>query len=200
MKIIGLTGGIASGKTEVAKIFKKYGFYVINSDEIGHNLLSNEEIKRKIIEMYGNDILFNGQIDRKKLGEIVFSNVEERNRINQLIHPFVIADIINRVQQALEQGHKIVIVESALIGEYEDRLPEWLNQLILVVCPEEVRIQRLMNSRNLSYEEAKQRVLSQKNPDEKIPIAKWIINNNNDFIKLEKEVERIVKEISDVTG
>ncbi len=199
MKIIGLTGGIASGKTEVANIFKKHGIYVIHSDEIGHQVLSLPEIKEKIVQLYGEEILTNNQIDRIKLGEIVFSNPEERNRINQLIHPVVIADIINRIQQARDNGHNIVIIESAIIAEEKDNVPEWFNGTILVLCPEELRIQRLMNSRNLTYEEARQRIQAQRKPEEKLPLAKWIIHNDGDFSKLEKETEIILKEIMDVS-
>lgn len=198
MKIIGLTGGIASGKTEVARIFQQHGIEVINSDEIGHLLLSSEEIKEKVIAWYGNTILSDGQIDRIKLGKIIFSNPEERKRINELIHPLVIADIMNRIQQIHKKGEKIVIIESALIAENEDRLPDWLTGLILVTCPEEIRIQRIVNTRNLSYEEAKIRVKSQRIPEEKLTIATWIINNNGDLKKLEKETEKIIKEIINV--
>ena len=198
MKIIGLTGGIASGKTEVAKIFQKHGIYVINSDEIGHRVLSKSEIKEKIIGIYGKDVLKDGQIDRDKLGQIVFSNPEERNRINELIHPLVIADIMNRIQQVQQQGVEIIIIESALIGENENRLPEWLNGIILIICPEEIRIQRLMSSRKLSYEEAKLRIQSQRIPEEKLSLAKWVIHNNGNFTKLEEETEKIIKEISNV--
>lgn len=199
MKIIGLTGGIASGKTEVAKIFQKHGIYVINSDEIGHHVLSNSEIKEKIISIYGKSILKDGQIDRDKLGQIVFSNPEERKRINELIHPLVIADIINRIQQAQQQGHNIIIIESALIGENDNHLTEWLNGVILVICPEETRIQRLMNMRKHSYEEAKLRIQSQRIPEEKLTIAQWVIQNNGNLIKLEEETEKIIKEISNAT-
>lgn len=198
MKIIGLTGGIASGKTEVAKIFQNHGIYVINSDEIGHHVLSNPEIKEKIVSIYGKSILKDGQIDRDKLGRIVFSNPEERKRINELIHPLVIADIMNRIQQAQQQGHEIIVIESALIGEEENRFPEWFNGIILVICPEEMRIQRLMNLRKLSYEEAKLRIQSQRLPEEKITLAKWLIHNNDNLTKLEEETEKIIKEISNV--
>lgn len=198
MKVIGLTGGIASGKTEVANIFKRYGIKVIHTDEIGHNYLFHPEIKGKIVDIYGEDILTDGQIDRNKLGKIVFSNNEEKKRINTLIHPLIIADIINRIQQAHEEGHKIVIIESALIAEDEDQLPNWLNGLILVVCPEEIRIQRLINTRNLTLEEAKLRIQSQRKPEEKITMANWIINNVGDLKTLEEETEKIIEEIYDV--
>lgn len=198
MKIIGLTGGIASGKTEVAKIFQKHGICVINSDEIGHCVLTNSEIKEKIISIYGKSILKDGQIDRDKLGQIVFSNSEERKRINELIHPLVIADIMNRIQQAQQQGHEIIVIESALIGEYEDHLPEWFNGIILIICPEEIRIQRLMSLRKYSYEEAKLRIQSQRVPEEKRAISQWIIYNNGNLMKLEEETEKIIKEISNV--
>jgi len=195
MKIIGLTGGIASGKTEVANILKKHGFYVINSDEIGHEVLLKEKVKEKIIDMFGIKILTCGQIDRKKLGEIVFSNTEKRQLINELIHPLVIAEIINRVQKAEEEGYNVVIVESAIIGENENDIPPWLNGLILVTCSEKLRIQRLMNSRNLSYDEALSRIHSQRDPEEKKIFANWIIYNNDDITTLEENVKRVIEEI-----
>lgn len=195
MQIIGLTGGIASGKTEVANILKRHGFYVIDSDEIGHEMLLNEKVKEKIVNMFGTNILTNGQIDRKKLGKIVFSNPEKRQIINKLIHPLVIAEIVNRVQKAAEEGHNTVIVESAIIGEDENTLPPWLNGLILVLCSEELRIQRLMSSRNLSYNEAVSRIHSQRNPEEKRNFANWIIYNNGELNTLEENVKRVIEEI-----
>jgi dephospho-CoA kinase len=154
MQIIGLTGGIASGKTEVANILKRHGFYVIDSDEIGHEMLLNEKVKEKIVNMFGTNILTNGQIDRKKLGKIVFSNPEKRQIINKLIHPLVIAEIVNRVQKAAEEGHNTVIVESAIIGEDENTLTsmaKWSNTCFM---HRRIKDTTLMSSRNLSYNEA----------------------------------------------
>ena len=198
MRIIGLTGGIASGKTEVANIMKKHGFYVINSDEIGHEILLEEKTKEEIINIFGTDILTNGQIDRKKLGKIVFSSPEKRQLINKLIHPLVIAEIINRVKKAEKEGYDIVIIESAIIGEDENTLPPWLNGLILVLCPEELRIQRIMSLRNLSYDEAVSRIHSQKDPEEKKNFANWIIYNNGGLNTLEENVRRVIEEIKSV--
>ncbi|HOV33256.1 MAG TPA: dephospho-CoA kinase [Candidatus Hydrogenedens sp.] len=195
MKVIGLTGGIASGKTEVANILKKHGFYVIDSDEIGHEVLFNEKVKEKIIEIFGTNILTDGQIDRRKLGEIIFSNPEKRQIINELIHPLVINEIANRVQKAEEEGYNVVIVESAIIGEDEITQLQWLHGLILVLCSKELRIQRLMSSRNLSYDEALSRINSQKDPDEKKIFANWIIYNNGDMNTLEENVKRVIEEI-----
>ncbi|HOK08518.1 MAG TPA: dephospho-CoA kinase [Candidatus Hydrogenedens sp.] len=188
MLIIGLTGGIASGKSEVASILKKHNFYIVNSDNIAHTILLDKNIKNTLVEKFGGDILTNGEIDRNKLGDFVFSDPEKRREINKIIHPHVITKIAEMIQQAKNEGFNIVIIESALIGEDDETLPPWLNGLILVTSSEEVRIQRLMKNRQLTYDDALKRIKAQKDPESKRKIANWIITNDGDLKDLENQV------------
>ncbi|MCX8065035.1 MAG: dephospho-CoA kinase [Candidatus Hydrogenedentes bacterium] len=193
---VGLTGGIGSGKTEVAKILQIHGFPVINSDQIGHEFLNIPEVSETIIREFGKDILTGDDIDRSKLGKIVFSDPVKRVKLNEIIHPIVIEEIKRSVEEKIEKGEKVVIIESALIFEDIDTFfPQWLDKLILVLAPEELRIKRLLKDRKLSEEDILARIKSQKKPEDKIPYANWIIFNDDDFVKLNREVERVIKEL-----
>lgn len=200
MFIIGLTGGIGSGKSEVAKLLTDQGFTVINSDLIGHNLLLSDNIKHTLVEEFGEHILTNNEIDRTKLAKIIFTEPSAKKKINQILHPLIIAEIMKTIEQAEKNGKNVIIIESALIGEEEDTLPPFLHALILVSAPEEIRIQRLVNFRKMTPDEAKQRIQSQRNPDEKIKFATWTIQNDADFDKLKLEVDKVVKEIRNVVS
>lgn len=193
---VGLTGGIGSGKTEVAKILQNNGFFVINSDQIAHECLTKTELLKTITDEFGNEILSNNQIDRAKLSKIVFFNPEKREKLNKIIHPIVINEIKKIVDKLSQKGEKIIIIESALILEGNDTsLPPWLDKLILVLAPTEIRVQRLVKNRGLSKEDALARINSQKKPEEKIPFANWIIHNDADFVKLNREVEKVIKDL-----
>lgn len=198
---IGLTGGIGSGKTEVANIFQKHGFTVINSDQIGHECLTIPKIADSIIQEFGREIVTQNTIDRNKLGKIVFSDPKKREKLNKIVHPFVIEKIKKIIEKKIQDGERAIIIESALILEEGDTFfPQWLDKLILVLAPDELRIQRLLKHRNLSKEEILARMRSQKSPEEKIPFANWIIVNDDDFVKLNREVEKIIKEIRSEIG
>ncbi len=198
---VGLTGGIGSGKTEVAKILQNNGFFVINSDQIAHEYLTKADVLKTITDEFGNEILTNNQIDRAKLSKIVFSNSEKREKLNNIIHPIVIDEIKKIVDKLSQKGEKIIIIESALILEGNDTsLPPWLDKLILVLAPTEIRIQRLIKNRGLSKEDALARINSQKKPEEKIPFANWIIHNDADFVKLNREVEKVIKDLKSEIG
>lgn len=198
---IGLTGGIGSGKTEVANIFQKHGFTVINSDQIGHECLTIPKIAESIIQEFGREIVTQNTIDRNKLGKIVFSDPKKREKLNKIVHPFVIEKIKKIIEKKIQDGERAIIIESALILEEGDTFfPQWLDKLILVLAPDELRIQRLLKHRNLSKEEILARMRSQKSPEEKIPFANWIIVNDDDFVKLNREVEKIIKEIRSEIG
>ena len=198
---VGLTGGIGSGKTEVAKILQKNGFFVINSDQIGHVCLTNPIISEIVIREFGNNILTNGRIDRSKLGKIVFSDPTKKEKLNKIIHPVVIEEIKKISEKKSQEGEKVIIIESALLLEGSEKsLPPWLDRLILVLAPLEIRIKRLQKDRGLTEQEILARINSQKNPEEKIPFANWIIYNDSDFVKLNREVEKVIKDLKSEIG
>jgi len=187
-KIIGITGPIASGKSIVADFFMHKGVPVINADKIGHEILLNEKIKDQIIRCFGDLILKNGEIDRKKLGKIVFHDTQKLHELNAIVHPSLIKEILTR----LENNTKPVIaIDAALLLQWN--MNELCNHVILVTAPENIRIERLLKHSNLSFEEARDRVRAQQKFSGKD--ADFVIINDGSFEELNTQVEFIWKHI-----
>lgn len=193
--VIGLTGGIACGKTTVAKMFQNLGAYVINADLIGHQLLKdNSNVKRKIIETFGEHTLNDkGEIDRSKLGRIVFNNPEKLKLLNCIVHPIIIDKINTEVVRKLTSSeYKFIVLDVALL--IECNMTHNVDYVVLVYADEETQIQRLVQ-RGLSKEEAKKRILSQMPFEEKKPFADFVIYNNGDLSDTEKQVIQILNKL-----
>jgi len=187
-KIIGITGPIASGKSIVADFFMHKGVPVINADKIGHEILLNEKIKDQIIRCFGDLILKNGEIDRKKLGKIVFHDTQKLHELNAIVHPSLIKEILTRIENNTKP---VIAIDAALLLQWN--MNELCNHVILVTAPENIRIERLLNHSNLSFEEARDRVRAQQKFSGKD--ADFVIINDGSFEELNTQVEFIWKHI-----
>ena len=191
---VGLTGNIASGKSTAASIFGELGAYVIDADRVVHGLLkSGTSTYEKIFDAFGSQILApNGEIDRKKLGQIVFSDASKRIRLNALTHPEVGAAIrhrISEIEQLTSRG--IVIVDAALMietGGYK-----MYDRLIVVTCDPSLQIARLMSRDGLTEADAKARIGSQMPIEEKLKLANYVINTSGTMRKTRDQVEEIYR-------
>jgi len=187
-KIIGITGPIASGKSIVADFFMHKGVPVINADKIGHEILLNEKIKDQIIRCFGDLILKNGEIDRKKLGKIVFHDTQKLHELNAIVHPSLIKEILTRIENNTKP---VIAIDAALLLQWN--MNELCNHVILVTAPENIRIERLLKHSNLSFEEARDRVRAQQKFSGKD--ADFVIINDGSFEELNTQVEFIWKHI-----
>ena len=173
---IGVTGGIGSGKTVVCEIFKILGVAVYNADTEAKNITnSDSEIIQALTGRYGQDIYFNGEINKKKLSSIIFDNKEELNFINSTIHPRVFAHFNEWLE--LHNNHSYIIKEAALLfesGSYKD-----LDKIILVTAPEEIRIKRIIKRDNTNEDAIKKIIKNQLSEGEKINKSDYIINNDD---------------------
>ncbi len=195
MKIYALTGGIAAGKSEASRRFEELGIPVIDSDRIGHEALEpGGPAEKQVIEAFGDEILTEGRIDREKLAAIVFADPDALEQLNQLVHPAVIEAIAVRTAKLAEEAHDAAIIEAALHAE-DGKLREGFAGLIVVHCPREVRIRRLIKSRGVSEEEALRRVEAQTPPETKLHLARWVIMNTGDISHLHEQVDAIAKEL-----
>jgi dephospho-CoA kinase len=196
MKIIGLTGGIGSGKSAAAQCFRDAGIPVIDADSTGHRLLETDPaIRQAVIEIFDDGILTpEGAISREKLAARTFGDAAARQRLNALLHPAIIVEVGKRCAAYHVEGHDVLIVEAALIGESGQR-DAWLTGLILVLASESVRIERLINYRNFSREEAIRRIAAQTPPEDKRAIADWVIENDGDLETLQARVQQVAAEI-----
>jgi dephospho-CoA kinase len=190
---IGLTGGIATGKSTVEKFFRDLGVPVIDADEIVHKLLKEERIKKKLVEILGDVLDENGEIDRKKVANIIFSNIEKKKQVENVIHPEVFKYIQNWIK---EQEHKnpkgFVIISVPLMietGSYKN-----YDKIIVVYAPKEVQLKRLLK-KGMTKEEALKRINAQMDIEEKLKYADFVINNTGTLQDLKKEVEKVYKEL-----
>lgn len=198
MYLVGITGPIASGKTSVAKMYKEMGAYLIDADKIGHQLLERPDIKKRIIEEFGDEILTEkGKIDREKLGAIVFSDISRLEALNDIIQKPLVDIIKEQILELQESGFPgIVVIDAAL-------LPKWdivkLMDLVLVVdAPRWQRMNRLVRQRGLPQDEAERRIeVHEELFKEFFPKQTIVVKNNGDFMELRVQAMRAWLEIKD---
>lgn len=194
-RIYGLTGGIASGKSEAGRRFAELGIPVIDADRIGHELLDSDPgIREAILSAFGEGVLTCGKICREKLGARVFGNDRALKQLNAIIHPAIKATIAERCRTLAEARHEAVIVDAALLAE-DGKLDSWLDGLILVLCPDEARVTRLMTRRGMSEREARVRIGAQTPPETKVRLADWVIDNAGSIEDLRARVSEIAEVI-----
>jgi dephospho-CoA kinase len=198
MKVIGLTGGIASGKTLVSQILGDLGAYIINADLIGHQIyLPHRDAWKDIVTTFGPDILKGDEtVDRAKLGAIVFNDKGALTKLNQITHPRIVEEIQKDItlqrEKKKNQGH--IFLEAAILIE-----ANWLflvNKVWVSVADKEVAIQRLQRDRNMSQEDAEKRIATQLSNEERIKYADFIIKNNGSIEELREQVERAWYELN----
>lgn len=192
MFLVGLTGAIASGKTTVAKMYKDMGAYHIDADKIGHNLLSQLSIKKKIVSTFGKEVLDEkGDIDRSKLGEIVFSNHENLEKLNSILEKSLTASIREKILELKESGYPgIVILEAALLPKWE--IVSIMDYIVLVEAPRWQRQNRLVRQRGMKQEEADKRINAQEEIFKKFyPSKVMVVKNNGDIQELKANAMKV---------
>ncbi|MBX7254998.1 MAG: dephospho-CoA kinase [Candidatus Hydrogenedentes bacterium] len=195
MRLWGLTGGIGSGKSEVAKLLAAAGIPVLNADAIGHKLLEREgACFKRVVEEFGESVLSAGAVDREKLASLVFANSEARRLLNAILHPQIQSEIALECAKLAEQGHSLAVIEAALLSEGGKKEP-FLAGLILVTCPAEIRIQRLMDGRGMPRDEVLRRIAAQTPPESKLALADHVIDNSGELKALEDRVDKLVEEL-----
>ena len=184
-----LTGGIATGKSTVAKMFKEFGFEIIDADKIAHETL--EKNQNKIIELFGIKYVVDGKVDRKALGTLIFANKEEKLKLENLLHPLIYQKIEENAMK-LDREKKPYLVDIPLFFE-SSRYP--IKESIVVYVPKELQLQRLMERDGSSKEEALQRINAQLPIDEKKQKATYLIDNQKDLKALQQECVRVKDKI-----
>lgn len=172
-KIIGLTGGIGSGKSTIAKYFKSKGIPVYIADTEAKKIMDTDLIIGKIVDTFGIEVLQEEKINRSKLSALVFNHPEKLEKLNQIIHPAVKSHFENWVK--MHHQHSFLIKEAAILfesGSYKD-----CDKIILVTAPKDIRIERVMNRDGISKEDVEARMRNQWTDKQKIPFCDFIIQN-----------------------
>ena len=194
MKLLGLTGGIASGKSTVAAILRRLGAAIINADELSREVVQPEQDAwKEIITTFGPDILQEDKtLDRRKLRKIVFDNPHARKELEAIIHPRVRALAEKKITE-LAAGNSIIVYEVPLLFEAQIHL--WLRPVILVACEIGTQRKRLLERDHLTEIEAQRHLDAQMNLEEKRKLADYVIENDGNLEELEQKVRAVLQQI-----
>ncbi|RUS87696.1 hypothetical protein EGW08_004537 [Elysia chlorotica] len=195
MFLVGLTGGIATGKSTVAKIFREeYGCPVIDADAIARKVVEpGKPAYRKIRSTFGEEVLLStGEINREKLGQIIFNDGGKRRELNAIVHPAIKREMLWQVFWNFLHGHQFAILDIPLLFETKQMLP-FVSFSIVVFCNEEQQLNRLMQRNNLDEEAAKARINSQMSLKEKCELCTHVIDNTQSLDETKNHVKQVCK-------
>jgi dephospho-CoA kinase len=200
MRVVGLTGGIGTGKSTVASMLRELGATVIDADEGTRAVQApGSEGLRLLVEEFGRGILTaTGELDRARLAEIAFRDPDARRRLNDIVHPLVRRWMAERQQEAAERGDPLVVLDIPLL--FEARGAGAFETAVLVYAPEAVQLDRLVRLRGMSEEQARARIAAQMPIEEKRRLATHVIENTGSVADLRRAVERTWAELRSPRG
>lgn len=198
VKVIGITGGIATGKSTVSKIIRDEGFQVIDSDSIAREVVKRgSEGLRLVIDKFGRDLLMeDGSLDRDKLGDLIFQNDEKRRQLNDLLHPLIRESMTLGIDRA-SYSNNVVFVDIPLLFESRDEIEDsgiTLDEVWVVYTEEAIQLNRLMKRNDYTYDEALSRIRSQLDIEEKRRLADRVIDNSGSLEETRKQVMKLLDE------
>lgn len=196
LKKIAITGGLASGKSSVCRILAKLGAYVVDSDAIVHNLLSPDTtLGKKIIELLGHDIVENGHLSRKKMAEIVFKDPQKLEKLEKLLHPFVLREIETMYQSAAKQKNcPLFAAEIPLLFEIG---AQGAFDHVVAVIADRAKCKTRLASIGSSPHDYETRMQRQISPEEKAKKADFVLINNGSLEDLEKQVRSLFQTLTE---
>ncbi|MGN8045979.1 dephospho-CoA kinase [Bacillus sp. 22190] len=192
--VIGLTGGIASGKSTVSQMIKEKGIRVVDADIIAKEAVSKGSAAlHQIVQTFGEEVLLpNGELNRQQLGAIIFSDEEKRKKLNAIVHPEVRKEMLEQRDEGVSNNETFVVLDIPLL--FESKLEGLVDRIIVVYTTPELQLSRLMNRNDLSEEEALNRIHSQQPLEEKCQKADCVIENTKDLAFMRKQLENILNE------
>ncbi|MCS7207469.1 MAG: dephospho-CoA kinase [Dehalococcoidia bacterium] len=192
--VIGVTGGIGTGKSTVTRILRELGAVVIDADALGHEAYRpGTQAWQEVVEAFGTDILLpSGEVDRKRLGAIVFNDPQALARLNAIMHPKMFRMAQERIQQAKAQGHQVIVLEAAIL--LEAGWDPLVDEIWVVTAPEAVAVERAQARTGLPREAILARVRAQMPPQERIRRAHVVIDNAGSLEDLRRRLETLWQE------
>ncbi|PFU69186.1 dephospho-CoA kinase [Bacillus thuringiensis] len=191
--VIGLTGGIASGKSTVSEMFRELSIPVIDADVIAREVVEQgKPAYNKIVEVFGAEVLQqDGELDRPRLGSIVFYNEEKRLQLNKIVHPAVREEMNRKKEMYIKEGMQAVVLDIPLL--FESKLTSLVDRILVVAVKPHTQLERLMKRNNFSEEEATARIQSQMPLEEKVKNADEVINNDGTIMGTKIQLQVILK-------
>ena len=196
MLIVGLTGGVASGKTTVSEVLREEGATLIDADQIARELVQPQTSAwQELVRVFGNEILDrDGSIDRQKLASLIFSNPRQRSRLNRILHPRIKEEIRRRLKSIRQKDPKaIVVIDVPLLIETGGHRE--MDKVIVVVCTETQQIERLRRRNQLSEEQARAMLSSQMSLEEKTTVADYVIGNEGSLEETRQKARNVYQEL-----
>ncbi|TKD56741.1 dephospho-CoA kinase [Bacillus sp. S2(2019)] len=192
--VIGLTGGIASGKSTVSQMIKEKSIRVVDADIIAKEAVSKGSAAlHQIVQTFGEEVLLpNGELNRQQLGAIIFSDEEKRKKLNAIVHPEVRKEMLKQRDEGVSNQETFVVLDIPLL--FESKLEGLVDRIIVVYTTPDLQLSRLMNRNDLSEEEALKRIHSQQPLEEKCQKADRVIENTKDLAFIRKQLENILNE------
>ena len=190
MKIVGLTGGISSGKSTVSSYLKQLKIPVIDADEVARKVVEpNSQGAIEIRKAFGSDVFEeDGSLNRQKLGALIFSNAENRQKLDELLQPLIKIMILDEIEEYRQKGENMIVLDLPLL--FEKHYEELCEEIIVVYVPEELQLERLMKRNQYTKQEALSRIDSQLSIEEKRKRATVLLDNQGTIQQLYHQVEQ----------
>jgi dephospho-CoA kinase len=195
MRVIGLTGGIASGKSTAARVFAELGARVIDADAVARDIVApGQPALAELVRTFGREMLLpDGTLDRKRLGAVVFADPEKRRALNAITHPRIAAESQARLASLREEGVPVAVYEAALL--VENGVHHGLDGLVVVVCDEATQLRRLIDRDGYSEADARARIAAQAPVAQKLRAATWVVDTGGPLAETKKQLARVWEEI-----
>lgn len=192
LMIIGLTGSIASGKSTVSQMLRELGFPIVDADKIARLVVEpGTPVIREIVKVFGEEVIHeDGSLNREKLGELIFSNSDERDKLNKIIHPAIRREMIRQKEEHIAKGASTIIMDIPLL--FESKLQSFVDKILVVSVTPEIQKERLMARNKLTEKEATVRISSQLPMKVKEDGSDAVIDNNRTIEDTEKQLKEIL--------
>jgi dephospho-CoA kinase len=190
VKLVGLTGGVGSGKSTVADMFRELGAEVVDADDASHAVYEpGTPGFAAVVREFGDDFVTDGRIDRQRLGALVFGDADARRRLNAIVHPLVRDWMAARTAEAAQRGANVVVQVVPLL--FENGLERLFTTIVLVYVPEELQLERLVKGRGLQPERARAMIAAQMPIEEKRAQAHHVIDNSGSIEKTRAQADQL---------
>ncbi|CAG9781788.1 unnamed protein product [Diatraea saccharalis] len=194
MFIVGLTGGLATGKSTVLSIFRENGIAVIDADEVARKVLEpGTTAWQELRNYFGDEVLSpDGKVNRLRLGEIVFDDIEKRKKLNAITHPRIQSAMVKMAVSYFFTGHRYIVMEVPLLFE-TGKMLTFMHKIITVVCEDYQQLERLCKRNDFSEYVAKKRINCQMPLEHKVAKSHFVIDNSGNFFNTRKQTESIIR-------
>ena len=188
--VIGLTGGVASGKSLVLGEFRKAGVKVLDADRTARQVLAGERVRNRVLDAFGAGIMSRGRIDRKKLASVIFGDASKRSKLNGIMHPLIIGEIKKRIKAFRRGRGRMLVVDAPLL--FEARMRSMFDVVVVVWVPRGVQLKRLMKRDGVPRKTALKMINSQMPLSEKRKRADMVIDNSGGAVSVKREVRMLL--------